>query len=193
MPENKTKLLLHICCGPCSTSVIETLKENYDITGYFYNPNIHPEEEYTRRVEALEHFFSFLDIPLVIDIYDPEKWYADTAGLESEPEGGKRCSICFLSRIERALEYAGKHDFPYITTTLTVSPLKNADLINEIGRKAASEYNKRAAGHNADAEKIIFLEANFKKKNGYQRSIALSKEYNLYRQNYCGCIFSKRD
>lgn len=193
MPENRQKLLLHICCGPCSTSVIERLKEKYDVTGYFYNPNIQPEEEYRKRLKSLEHFFTFINLPLVVDIYDPGEWHSLAAGLENEPEGGKRCKICFAVRLQKALTYGSEHGFQLITTTLTVSPLKNAGEINKIGNNAVDNFNIGRENSHPGSPPLTFLEADFKKKNGYQRSIELSKKYDLYRQNYCGCIFSKRD
>ena len=176
----KKKILLHICCGPCSTSVIERLSDEYDITGFFYNPNIHPKKEYARRLESLKIVAEKTGLRLFIGEYNTAKWFELVKGLESEPEGGKRCEVCFAMRLKETIKFAKQNGFDLITTTLSISPRKNADMINSIGTKLANE-----AG-------IQFLEANFKKKNGFLRSVMLSKEYGLYRQNYCGCVFSMR-
>lgn len=182
---NKRKILLHSCCGPCSTAVIEKLSDFYDITVLYYNPNIYPEEEYQKRkAEQLrfiatlnkkypEYYVNFLDHD-----YESEKFYAAVRGLEKEKEGGARCGVCFRLRLEETARLAKEKGFDLFGTTLTVSPHKNAELINQIGESLQNKYD------------IYFLKANFKKGDGYKRSIELSKELNLYRQNYCGCEFS---
>jgi predicted adenine nucleotide alpha hydrolase (AANH) superfamily ATPase len=175
---NKKKLLLHTCCAPCATVPIERLQMEYEITCFFYNPNIHPQEEYDNRLAELKNFTDQLNIPLVIAEYDVERWMALAKGFEDEPEKGKRCTICFTMRLNKAAEFAQKNRFSYVTTTLTVSPHKNSNLINQIGRAQCHDNT------------IQFLEENFKKQDGYKRSLELSRDYNLYRQNYCGCVFS---
>jgi predicted adenine nucleotide alpha hydrolase (AANH) superfamily ATPase len=159
---------------------VERLREDYDVFGYFYNPNIQPREEYDRRVETLRTLATEIELPLFVDEYDVDRWLAMVKGLEDAPEGGERCEICFRMRLQKTIEYALENDFDLLTATLTVSPRKNAELINNIGKELAE-----SAG-------IRYLESNFKKKNGFGRSVELSKKYKLYRQNYCGCIFSKR-
>ena len=174
------KLLFHICCAPDATVVVERLRTDYEITGFFYNPNIHPKQEYQLRVKEVEKLASQMDFPLKIGPYDVDRWFSLIKGLEEEPEGGKRCEICFYTTLQATAELAANLEFDLFTTVLTVSPHKNADLINKLGKDIAEEYN------------VSFLPANFKKKDGFKRSIELSKKYNLYRQNYCGCVFSRR-
>ena len=184
----KPALLLHSCCGPCSTAVIERLVDDYDITVFFYNPCITDREEYERRKEHqirfLEHYNLHLGgtatVQFIEGDYDPEKYFEAVKGHEEEPEGGSRCTICFNKRLEKTAEAAKLGGFSLFTTTLTVSPHKNYPLISAIGKRAAEEYD------------VEFLDLDFKKKAGFQRSIQMSKEYELYRQNYCGCEFSKR-
>ncbi len=184
----KPSLLLHSCCGPCSTSVIERLTGDYQITIFFYNPCITDEEEYQRRKEAQMDFLKqyneslppkeyirFLEGP-----YDTKNFYKAAEGLESEPEGGKRCLECFRQRLEKTAETCRMAGSDYFGTTLTVSPHKNYGIIRNIGIKIAARYGVR------------FLDEDFKKKDGFKRSIELSRKYNLYRQNYCGCEYSKR-
>lgn len=197
--EKKTRresLLLHSCCGPCSTSVIERLVSCYDVTVFFYNPNIYPSEEYEKRLETQISFIrrfnqsrktgqtekgalTFHKVELLLGDYKPEDFYHVAKGLENEPEGGQRCVECFKLRLEKTAQTAELGGFNIFATTLTVSPYKNYDLITEIGRYLAAKYN------------IEYLAQDFKKNDGYLRSIELSKEYDLYRQRYCGCIFSK--
>ena len=183
--NEKPKLLLHSCCGPCSTAVITQLVEDYQVTVFFYNPNIGPEDEYLLRLENQKKFLQEYDpkgtIGFIEGDYDSENYYAAVKGLEAEKEGGARCTECFKLRLLRTAELAAKLGFDLFTTTLTVSPHKNAELINAIGEQLAER-----AG-------VPWLHSNFKKKDGYLRSIRLSKEYGLYRQNYCGCIFSVND
>ena len=179
--SGKNKLLLHACCAPCSSSCIERLKEYFDITVYFYNPNMDSEKEYNLRAEEQKRLCQIMQVDCVIEKYNKEEFLSVVTGLENEREGGARCVKCFDMRLDKTAEYALKNGFNYFTTTLTVSPLKNADLLNKIGAKISSEKG------------VAFLHTDFKKQNGYKRSIELSKEYSLYRQNYCGCEFSKSE
>ena len=177
----RPRLLLHVCCAPCSSYVQEYLTEYFDITLFFYNPNMDTAEEYAKRVDELRRLADEADFPsdIMICPYDPESFDKIAKGLEDEPEGGKRCPKCYELRMRRAAEYARDNGFDYFTTTLSISPYKNADWINEIGEHLAKEYG------------VPHLPSDFKKKNGYKRSIELSKEYNLYRQDYCGCEYSR--
>ena len=182
----KKKILLQSCCAPCSTAVIERLVEDFDITILYYNPNIYPEEEYLKRKnEELKYIEIFnkknTDKIKFFDCdYESEKFYQKTKGFENEREGGARCAICFRLRLEKTAELAKKNGFDIFGTTLTVSPHKNAELINSIGLELQKEYD------------VEFLVSNFKKQNGYKRSVELAKENDLYRQNYCGCEFALR-
>ena len=176
----KPKLLLHSCCGPCSTVCIERLIESYDVTVFYYNPCIFPEEEYCKRLEEQKKFLADKQIEIIDPLYDNNSYEELVKGFELEKEGGERCKICFRQRLEATATYAKDNGFDYFSTTLTVSPHKNTLIINEIGEKISNELD------------IKFLSANFKKQNGYLRSIELAKEYNLYRQNYCGCRYSIR-
>jgi len=180
MPKPTKKLLLHICCAPDATVVVERLRTDYEITGFFYNPNIHPQKEYQLRVKEMEKLASQMDFPLKTGHYDDDRWFSLIKGLEEEPEGGKRCEICFHTRLQATAELAANLEFDLFTTVLTVSPHKNADLINKLGNAVAEKNN------------VSFLPENFKKKDGFKRSIELSKIYNLYRQNFCGCVFSRK-
>lgn len=177
----KPTLLLHSCCAPCSSYVIEYLKDYFNITIFYYNPNIFPEEEYKKRKEEQIKFIkNFRDIKFMDCDYDNEIYNNLVKGLENEPEKGRRCNVCFKLRLEKTARAASENNFDYFGTTLTVSPYKNSALINEIGHELESKYN------------VKWLYSDFKKGDGYKRSIELSKEYNLYRQNYCGCIHSQR-
>lgn len=175
------KLLLHSCCGPCSTQVIDILKDNYDITIYYYNPNIDTDEEYNHRLSEQKRFCKEIGVKVIEDGYFQKDFYEKIKGFENEKEGGARCSICFLLRLEKTAKKAKELCFDLFGTTLTVSPHKNSDVINSIGHLVEQK------------EGIEFLEGNYKKNDGYKKSIELSKKYNLYRQNYCGCEFSKRE
>ena len=183
----KQRLLLHSCCAPCSSYVLEYLVPYFDIWVYYYNPNITEREEYEKRIAELKRLIDCMnrdhqwDIHLIEGPYEPECFLKTARGLEQCKEGGERCRRCFELRLAKSAEYAGQNQFDYYTTTLTISPLKNAGLLNEIGNEMGQRYG------------IPFLPSDFKKRNGYKRSIELSKEYDLYRQNYCGCIYSKRD
>ncbi|MFH1773410.1 MAG: epoxyqueuosine reductase QueH [Methanobacteriota archaeon] len=171
----KPKLLLHVCCAPCSTHVIETLKE-FDIVAYFYNPNIHPAEEYKLRLKNLKK----LGVTFVEGKYDVDAWFRATRGYENEPEGGARCEICYRLRMGETAMFAKKKGYDYFATTLTISPHKSARAINSIGEELSKKYG------------VKFYSADFKKKNGFKKSVELSKKYELYRQRYCGCVFSMR-
>lgn len=177
----KPKLLLHACCAPCSTFCIERVREYFDLTMYFYNPNMDEEKEYLLRANELIRLCETLGIKYIIEPFMSESFYSAVKGLEQEKEGGKRCYKCFTLRLGKTLEKAKELDFDYFTTTLTVSPYKNSAVINEIGLSLAEE------------KKPKYLPSDFKKHEGYLKSIELSKKYGLYRQNYCGCIYSKRD
>ncbi len=187
------KLLLHSCCAPCSSYCLEYLSRYFSITVLYYNPNISPEEEFRKRAEEQRRLIGALPVKnpvaLVIDEYDPQEFFNIAKGLENVPEGGERCFKCYRLRLERAAEYAAANGFDFFCTTLSISPLKNAAKINEIGEALEAELNERAEQQALPRVKV--LPSDFKKKGGYLRSIELSREYGLYRQNYCGCVFSK--
>lgn len=182
--EGRKSLLLHACCAPCSSYVLEYLTEFFDISLLYYNPNIFPESEYLKRVEQVKKLLSEMplksSVRLVEGRYDPKEFFELSKGLETVPEGGERCFKCYRLRLEEAAREAKKGGFDYFTTTLSISPHKNADKLNEIGEELEGQYG------------VKYLYADFKKKNGYKRSIELSRIYGLYRQDYCGCVFSKR-
>lgn len=179
----KPKLLLHACCGPCSSYVIEYLSKYFDITIYYYNPNTYPETEYFRRLEELQKFIiSFNnDVKIVEEKYNPSEFYTAIKGLEHLGERTERCYKCYNLRMKKSAIYAKENNYDYFTTTLSISPYKDAKWINEIGINL-----EKAIG-------IKYLYADFKKNNGYKRSIELSKKYKLYRQEYCGCVYSKNE
>ena len=181
--ETKPTLLLHSCCAPCSSYVMEYLSQYFDITIDYYNPNIDSKEEYEKRVHEQQRLVSEMNLPIkVIDAgYVPQTFFDMAKGYEQEPEGGKRCYRCYKLRLDQAAKLAQEGGYDYFTTTLSISPLKNAARINEIGEELAEIYH------------VTHLPSDFKKKNGYKRSIELSHEYDLYRQNYCGCIYSRRE
>ena len=180
-------LFLHSCCAPCSSYCLEYLAEYFAITIFYYNPNISPAEEYEKRVEEQKRLIDALNekaknkIAFAEGEYKPEDFYTMAKGMEELPEGGERCFKCYEMRLREAAILAKEKGFDYFTTTLTISPLKNAKKLNEIGEQLGEEYG------------ICHLPSDFKKKNGYKRSVELSKEYGLYRQDYCGCVFSKRE
>lgn len=180
---HKPRLLLHSCCAPCSSHVLTVLCEYFDIEVFFYNPNIYPFEEYERRIEEQARLVSEMGLgyKVIRPNYDSNEFFNAVKGYEKLGEGSERCHKCFRLRLERACQYAKEHGFDFFTTTLTISPLKNAAVLNEIGEALAKEYD------------MPFLNSDFKKKEGYKHSIELSHQYNLYRQNYCGCVFSKRE
>ncbi len=183
--EPRSRLLLQCCCAPCSSAVLAVLVPHFDVTVYFYNPNIHPQSEYEKRLAQLPKLLAGAEYGERIQVleapYMPDDFFAATKGLEQEPEGGVRCTECFRLRLRGTAQQAKALGFDYFTTTLTVSPHKNATLLNEIGLKLGAEYG------------VKFLPSDFKKKEGYKESIRLSKAYGLYRQNYCGCVFSLRE
>lgn len=176
-------LLLHSCCAPCSSYCLFYLAQYFHITVFYYNPNIAPEPEYRKRVSEQIRLLDRLPVKYPVDFvegkYDPEAFFAMAEGMEQLPEGGERCFACYEMRQREAAKYAAAHGFDYFTTTLSVSPHKNAGKLNEIGLALAEEYQ------------VSYLISDFKKKGGYQKSIELSREYGLYRQNYCGCIYSR--
>lgn len=177
--ELKPTLLLHACCAPCASYCIESLKQAFDLTVYFYNPNMDSQKEYSLRAEELKRFCEKVGVKYIIEDYIPHEFFAVAKGLENEYEGGSRCKKCFRLRLNKTANYAKEKGFNYFATTLTVSPLKNAKILNEIGFELEKEIG------------VNYLGTDFKKRNGYIRSIELSKEHNLYRQNYCGCVYSK--
>ncbi len=178
------RLLLHSCCAPCSSYVIEYLSQYFRITVFYYNPNISMREEYLKRVEEEKRFIREFPAKYKVDfiegVYDTENFYKNVKGYENCKEGGERCFICYEMRLRKTAKMAKEGAYDYFTTTLTISPLKKSAKLNEIGYNLSKEYG------------IEYLLSDFKKKEGYKRSIELSKEYNLYRQNYCGCIYSRR-
>ena len=178
----KKKLLLHSCCAPCSTSVLERVVKYFDVTVFYFNLNITESEEYYLRLNEQKRFLKEAygdSVPLIEGRYFSREFFIMTEGYEKEPEGGARCTLCFENRLKETAEVAKQGDFDYFATTLTVSPHKNAELINSIGERLSNEYG------------VKWLFADFKKQNGYKRSIEISKEYEIYRQRYCGCLFSK--
>ena len=180
--ENKPRLLLHSCCAPCSSAILEFLQEYFEITVYFFNPNITFEEEYMKRLEEQKEYHKKrgYKINVVEGEYNPDiDFFQKVKGLENEREGGKRCHQCYNLRLEETAKKAQELGYDYFTTVLSISPMKNAQWINEIGEELGKKYG------------IKFLNGDFKKKSRYLRSIEISKEYELYRQDYCGCIFSK--
>ena len=180
---SRPRLLLHACCGPCSSAVLEQLSQFFEITVLYYNPNTWPEAEYRRRGQELERFVAAahpLGVKVVEDRYDPQEFYSAVAGLEAEPERGGRCTVCYRLRMRRAAQYAAEHGFDWFATTLSISPHKDAARINQIGQELAAAFG------------VPHLPSDFKKKNGYLRSLQLSDQYGLYRQDYCGCVFSAR-
>jgi len=177
--DKKPMLLMHSCCAPCSSACLTRVKDFFDITVYYYNPNIDSAEEFNKRAEEQTRLCAALNVKAIIEDYNSDEFFNAVKGLEKEPEGGSRCEKCFYLRLKKTAETAKAEGFEYFTTTLTLSPLKNAALLNEIGENIAGETG------------IKWLPSDFKKRGGYQKSIELSKTYDLYRQNYCGCVFSK--
>ena len=175
MKNKKPTILLHACCAPCATVAIELMRDDYDITIYFYNPNITEAVEYEARLTAIKELVSLYSIKLIAEEYDTKKFDLISTGLESEPEKGKRCYECYKMRLEKTAIMREEENIFFFATTLTTSPYKNNEWINEIGENLSNKY----------------INTNFKKNNGYQKSIELSKKYKLYRQNYCGCRYSK--
>lgn len=183
--ENRVpQLLLHSCCAPCSSYVIEYLSNYFEITVFYFNPNIYPRQEYIRRSEEQKRLIKEMKTKYPVSFingdFNDKEFYSVCKGLEEEREGGRRCAECFNLRLENTAKKAKEEKADYFATTLTISPLKNAVIINNIGETLGKKYS------------VEYLPTDFKKKNGFKRSIELSKEYNLYRQNYCGCVFSQR-
>ncbi len=182
--DSKPSLLLQVCCAPCSSYVLEYLSSLFDITLFFYNPNISPKEEFELRLAELQRFTrdaGYAPITIQSPLYDSTEFYARVRGMEDLPEGGERCRICYELRLRKTAEAAREGGYDYFCTTLSISPYKNAQWLNEIGLSLEKEYGVR------------WLFSDFKKNDGYKRSIALSKEYGLYRQDYCGCVYSREE
>ena len=176
----KKRMLVHICCAPDALYVMNLLKLEYDVAGYFYNPNIHPEEEYALRLEEARRVAQTLSFELIEAKYDKANWLSITRKYKDEPEKGLRCDVCYAMRLAKTARQASELGFDAFTTVMSLSPLKKAATMNKMGRMFAQRY------------KIDFLEADFKKKDGFKKSVALSKQHQLYRQNYCGCVYSMR-
>ena len=183
--EEGSTLLMHACCAPCSSACLERLGNYFDISIFYYNPNITDRDEYLKRVDEIKKFISSFKtkypIKLIEGRYNPEEFFEISKGLEDEPERGKRCFECYKLRLSETAKVASELNFDYFCTTLTLSPYKNAVWLNEIGEELNSNYTS------------TYLYSDFKKRNGYKRSIELSKEFDLYRQDYCGCVYSLRD
>jgi len=175
---SKARLLLHICCAPCSTHVIDILQDEFDITAFFYNPNIYPPKEHVLRAQEAQRFCRRLGIEIFTDEYDPSNWLRRMRGRRLDREGGPHCAVCFWIRLARTAAVAEEEGFDYFATTLTVSPHKDAEMINRMGQRAAR------------GRKTEFYPADFKKKDGFKKSCRLSQKYDLYRQDYCGCVYS---
>lgn len=172
------RVVLHVCCGICAAGVVERLiSEGHEVIGFFYNPNIHPLEEYHRRLDVACRVAGELNFPLVETSYKPEEWLRETESLVDEPEGGKRCEVCFRIRLEQTHLYMEANECDAFTTTLTISRHKSSEVINRVGREVGGDR---------------FLARDFKKQDGFQRSMELAKKWDLYRQNYCGCRYSMR-
>lgn len=179
----RPRLLLHACCAPCSSATLERLAGHFELSILYYNPNIYPPEEYHRRENELERFVrdaGYSGVPVVELPYEPREFYDAVKGLENEPERGGRCTVCYRLRLERAAQYAAEHGFEWFTTTLSISPVKDPVRLNTIGVELAEKYG------------LNYLQSEFRKRDGYKRSLVLSAEYGLYRQDYCGCEFSKK-
>lgn len=179
------KLFLHSCCAPCSSYVLEYLSSYFSITVFYYNPNIYPDDEYEKRSEEQRQFIhrfpAKYPIQFVCGDFEKERFYEAVKGFEKIKEGGERCFRCYRLRLEETAKEAKRLGMDYFTTTLSISPLKNAEKLNEIGEELAGKYG------------VCYLNSDFKKKNGYKRSVELSKEYGMYRQDYCGCVFSRAE
>lgn len=184
-PDKPPRLLLHSCCAPCSSYVLEYLSRYFSITVFYYNPNIYPEEEFIKRIDEQKRLIAEMPLKNPVGFmeegYHSERFYAAVKGLENIKEGGERCFACYRMRLEETARLAAEKGFDYFTTTLSISPYKNAPKLNEIGEELGGIYNVR------------YLVSDFKKRNGYKRSTELSAQYGMYRQNYCGCVFSMRE
>lgn len=177
----KPRLLLHICCAPCSTHVVEKLRDSYDVTGFFYNPNIHPRAEYERRLETARTYTEKIGLKFLEGEFDVERWIDATRGYEDEPEGEARCNVCYRLRLEETAVRARALGFDSFATTLTISPRKKASVINPMGLELAGKYG------------VAFHAEDFKKKDGFKHSVEMSKQQGLYRQDYCGCLYSREE
>ncbi len=183
--KGRPRLLIHICCGVCSVYPLQYLRQHFDVTVFFSNSNIYPYGEYEKRLGALKQYLSYLhddSITLIEDCYDNDSWMKKLSGYKDEPEGGRRCRLCYELRMEETFKYAQKHHYDYCTTVMSISNRKNADWINEIGERLEERYPG-----------VTYLHADFKKGGGITRNDAMNKELNLYHQYYCGCIYSLRD
>lgn len=178
MVTEKPRLLLHACCAPCSSSVVERLQDDYDLTVFYDNPNIHPEEEYRIRRDEIIRWCEKFELPLIVNDYDPQQWHQFVKGFEREPERGERCTLCYRLRLIHTAKRAKQDGYDLFTTVLSISPHKDAVRINRLGNELAADVG------------IDFYQANFKKQGGFQRSLEISKEQGFYRQNYCGCQYS---
>ncbi len=174
----KPRILVHVCCAPDALYVFTLLRDEYDVTGYFSNSNIYPAEEYVLRRDEARKVAGVLGVPLIEDAYDPDEWLALTRKFKDDPEKGRRCDVCYAVRLRKTAEIAASRGFDLFGTVLTLSPWKKAAVINRIGRQFAKRYG------------VGFLESDFKKKDGFKKSTDLSRSHNLYRQNYCGCVYS---
>ncbi len=181
--KDRPKLLLHSCCGPCSSAVLERINKFFDIDVFYYNPNINSEREFYRRaneqIELVKNLNLDYKISVVVVEYNHNEFLDYIKGLEKYKEGGARCFKCYKERLEKTAEYASKNNYDYFTTTLSISPHKDSQIINRIGEFVSKEYN------------VKYLFSDFKKKNGFKRSVELTDKFNMYRQNYCGCEFSR--
>ena len=175
----KNKLLLHTCCAVCSAYVLEKLGRDYNLTVFYYNPNIHPRSEYSRRLEESKKYCKKINVEFIEKLYDTDKWFALTRGHEKDPERGDRCKICYRMRMEATAKYAKENNYNIFATTLTISPHKDAESINAIGMELEKELG------------VKYLEADFKKQDGFKKTMELATEEGFYKQNYCGCVFSK--
>jgi len=176
----KPVILAHLCCAPDALYVVNLLQSSYSVTGFFYNPNIHPEEEFQLRLEETKKVAKHLGFQLIEGVYEPELWFRLTEKFKDEPEKGRRCNLCFALRLDRTARQARELSIPLFTTIMSISPWKNSSVLNRIGRMTARKYG------------LQFLEADFKKKDGFNQSVRMSREFGLYRQNYCGCLYSLR-
>jgi len=177
--NNNPKILVHICCAPDGLYVMEILRKDYNVSGFFYNPNIHPFSEYKLRLEETKKVSHLLSFDLIEGDYDAHRWFKITQKYKNEPEKGRRCDICYALRLKKTAETAARLHFDLFTTVMSLSPWKKADVLNRIGKMFGQRHG------------IDFLEANFKKKDGFRKSVILSRQYGLYRQNYCGCQYSQ--
>jgi predicted adenine nucleotide alpha hydrolase (AANH) superfamily ATPase len=178
--KQKPKLLLHICCAPCAAGIIDDLSKDYDVVGYFYNPNIYPKEEYAKRLNALGKLLDKTGFLVVEGDYDAEGWMNAIEGHEKDKEGGERCKLCYQMRLERAAKFGAENGSEFLATTLSMGPMKDARVINKIGKEVAEEHG------------LKFLEEDFKKNGRDKKALEICKKNELYRQNYCGCKFSMK-